>query len=53
MAFGNQPTKGPNPAVALTGLLMAVRAFLRNGSTGNRERLQQALDIFDNDKGPK
>lgn len=48
MAFGNNTSSGTGPAVALTGLLMALRKFLRNGTTGNREALVRALDIYDN-----
>ena len=48
MAFGNYQRHDASPAVALAGLLMALRRFLRTGTTGDRETLEKALDLFDN-----
>lgn len=47
MAWGNETPRRPDPAVLLTGLLGAVRRYLRTGTTGDREALQHALDAYD------
>lgn len=49
MPWGNTPKRGPEPAVALTGLLMALRRYLRTRTTGDLERLETALRTLDGD----